>query len=524
MAAAYNLEPAPTAKVLLSTTSGDILLELFAKQTPLASRNFLQHCLDGYYTNTIFHRLVPGFVIQGGDPTGTGEGGESIYTSNPSGTFADEFHSRLKFNRRGLLGMANSGRKDDNASQFFITLAKTEELDGRNTMFGRVVGDTIFNVVKMAEAEVVEGTERPMYPTKILGAEVLVNPFENMVARERKQVVDEGRKEAVGKKRGKKRGERTLLSFGEEEGEDGDEPVVVKKAKFNTKLVTEAPEAPANVTPTRTSPPPQKAKPAAPPQAPSQPKDPSKPSPPKDLPPRSPTPPSRSPTPPPTLLAQTLTSIASLTTSLKRPLPPPPKEPKKQRSSAAHLLGDLPPTSTRARKRGAGGGSGKEDRQALEIFNAFRKRLESAGTGSTEEKPTRDTTTTTTPPEPTNKPAPPDKQEEEEESLCDLHFLASCLSCNPHLHSSTQDPEEDDNDTAWLSHHLTFAKERRGRESEWQRSGEGLDVEDPWGVSSGAGREKGKKAGGRAWDNSKNSGGRAWDGKNSGSSSSGIRR
>src|SRR5579862_5306525 len=142
MAAVYNLEPAPTAKVLLSTTSGDILLELFAKQTPLTSRNFLQHCLDGYYTDTVFHRLVPGFVIQGGDPTGTGEGGESIYTSNPSGTFADEFHSRLKFNRRGLLGMANSGRKDDNGSQFFITLAKTEELDGRNTMFGRVVGDT----------------------------------------------------------------------------------------------------------------------------------------------------------------------------------------------------------------------------------------------------------------------------------------------------------------------------------------------------------------------------------------------
>ncbi|KAI7303429.1 hypothetical protein KC315_g15682, partial [Hortaea werneckii] len=63
MSALYNLEPQPTAKCILHTTAGDLLLELFAKQTPLASRNFLQHCLDGYYTNTIFHRLVKDFII-----------------------------------------------------------------------------------------------------------------------------------------------------------------------------------------------------------------------------------------------------------------------------------------------------------------------------------------------------------------------------------------------------------------------------------------------------------------------------
>src|ERR1700712_5256832 len=79
MSALYNLEPQPTAKVLLNTTAGDLVLELWGKQAPLATRNFLQHCLDGYYDGTIFHRLVPGFIIQGGDPTGTGSGGESIY-------------------------------------------------------------------------------------------------------------------------------------------------------------------------------------------------------------------------------------------------------------------------------------------------------------------------------------------------------------------------------------------------------------------------------------------------------------
>src|ERR1700761_6563619 len=106
MSTLYNLEPQPTAKVILQTTSGDISLELFAKQTPLASRNFLQHCLDGYYNGTIFHRLVPGFIIQGGDPTGTGFGGKSAL-DDEGAPFADEFHSRLKYNRRGLLGMAN---------------------------------------------------------------------------------------------------------------------------------------------------------------------------------------------------------------------------------------------------------------------------------------------------------------------------------------------------------------------------------------------------------------------------------
>ena len=130
MSATYNLEPNPTAKVLLHTTRGDLEIELFAKQTPITSRNFLQLCLDGYYDNTVFHRLVKGFIIQGGDPTGTGQGGESSYDGEP---FADEFHSRLKYTRRGLLGMANTGKKDDNGSQFFFTLAATPELQEKNT-------------------------------------------------------------------------------------------------------------------------------------------------------------------------------------------------------------------------------------------------------------------------------------------------------------------------------------------------------------------------------------------------------
>ncbi|TKC42488.1 hypothetical protein EI555_004736, partial [Monodon monoceros] len=85
-----------------------------------------------YYDNTIFHRVVPGFIVQGGDPTGTGTGGESIYGA----PFKDEFHSRLRFNRRGLVAMANAG-PHDNGSQFFFTLARADELNNKHTIFGK---------------------------------------------------------------------------------------------------------------------------------------------------------------------------------------------------------------------------------------------------------------------------------------------------------------------------------------------------------------------------------------------------
>ncbi|XP_016121067.1 peptidyl-prolyl cis-trans isomerase CWC27 homolog, partial [Sinocyclocheilus grahami] len=86
----------------------------------------------GYYDGTIFHRVVPEFIVQGGDPTGSGTGGESIY-GRP---FKDEFHSRLRFNRRGLVAMANAG-PHDNGSQFFFTLGRADELNNKHTIFGK---------------------------------------------------------------------------------------------------------------------------------------------------------------------------------------------------------------------------------------------------------------------------------------------------------------------------------------------------------------------------------------------------
>jgi peptidyl-prolyl cis-trans isomerase SDCCAG10 len=122
--------------------------------------------MEGYYDGTIFHRVVKDFIAQVGDPTGTGQGGESIYGA----PFKDEFHSRLRFNRRGLVGMANA-EADDNGSQFFFTLGTCQELNKKHTLFGKVAGNTIYNMIKLNECEVID--ERPVRPEKIISTEVI---------------------------------------------------------------------------------------------------------------------------------------------------------------------------------------------------------------------------------------------------------------------------------------------------------------------------------------------------------------
>lgn len=170
--------------------------------------------MEGYYNNTLFHRLVKGFIVQGGDPNGDGTGGESVY----GGTFKDEFHSRLRFIRRGLVAMANAGR-DDNGSQFFFTLGEATELQNKHTLFGKVTGDTVFNMLKLEDGVVVDHNEKPLYPHRILKTEVLLNPFEDIVPRvvERKR----GNKEKKVKEKGVKN--FGLLSFGNEAEEDEEE-------------------------------------------------------------------------------------------------------------------------------------------------------------------------------------------------------------------------------------------------------------------------------------------------------------
>lgn len=180
MSNVYEQEPPTTGKLLLYTTYGPIEIELWCKECPKATRNFIQLCLEGYYDQTTFHRLVPGFVIQGGDPTGTGNGGSAVDNQ----IIPPEYHTRLKWTRRGLLGVAGMDSTGNGKSQFFFTLCETPELYRKSTLFGKVVGETIYNLVRMGELQVEKGTERILHPPIILYTQVLNNPFDDIIPRE----------------------------------------------------------------------------------------------------------------------------------------------------------------------------------------------------------------------------------------------------------------------------------------------------------------------------------------------------
>jgi cyclophilin family peptidyl-prolyl cis-trans isomerase len=115
----------------IATDLGDIVVELYADKAPATVNNFVFLAREGFYDGCTFHRVIKDFMVQGGDPTGTGRGG-------PGYRFADEFHPKLKHDGAGVLSMANAG-PDTNGSQFFITHVATPHLDGRHAVFGRVV-------------------------------------------------------------------------------------------------------------------------------------------------------------------------------------------------------------------------------------------------------------------------------------------------------------------------------------------------------------------------------------------------
>jgi len=155
-------------------------------------------------------------MAQTGDPTNTGRGGSSVFDSGRP--FKDEFHSRLRFNTRGRVAMANEGRKDSNGSQWFVTLGECEWLNRKHTIFGKVVGATMYNAIQIGNVET--ENDRPVAPApKIVKTEVLANPFPDIEPRkptnvEEEEVVEDFRK----KKKAKKK--LNLLSFGEEAAEE----------------------------------------------------------------------------------------------------------------------------------------------------------------------------------------------------------------------------------------------------------------------------------------------------------------
>lgn len=440
--------------------------------------------------------------------------------------------------------MANSGRKNDNGSQFFLTLGDTKELTGRNTMFGKVVGDTLFNLVRMGQGECEEGTERPVYPVKILGGEVVINPFEDMKPREvvKKTETLEDATKAKKAAAKKKKGGKALLSFG---GDEGDEPAapVSKKPKFNTRLVVAAPLDDTNapieqkeksiskpsktgsknlitttetITPTITK----DSLAEAPPPEPK----------PTRVPSRSPSS-SPEPTKPPSALSKTNAQIAALKASLRArsTSDTPAAAPKPKKSLLALQKEMLPPTSVkgRKRKRGKARDTEADDEDALAALKRFQDKLSSAVY-----QPPEDTAMADPAPTAEKKESGGDVLDEDPEgNLCDLHFIPACASCGLYERGD-RSPSPDASDRLW-GHTLSFEKDRLGKDLTWKRKNEELSVIDPrekereiLGERKAGRREdkrgafrKGAGGGGREWDRRRDEGGPSGSGSRGGGGS-----
>ncbi|MDF1667887.1 MAG: peptidylprolyl isomerase [Planctomycetota bacterium] len=147
----------------IKTKFGDIVIRLYSDKAPKTVANFIKLANQKFYDGIIFHRVMPGFMVQTGDPEGTGRGG-------PGYSFADEFHKSLSHNRAGIVSMANSG-PNTNGSQFFITVGAARHLDGRHSIFGEVVkGMDVVKKIVMLERS--GGNNRPIDPPKMLSVTI----------------------------------------------------------------------------------------------------------------------------------------------------------------------------------------------------------------------------------------------------------------------------------------------------------------------------------------------------------------
>lgn len=156
-----EIDPKKKYTAHMKTDVGTMVIELFADKTPKTVNNFVFLARQGFYDGVIFHRVINNFMVQGGDPTGTGSGG-------PGYKFADEFHPSLKHSKRGILSMANAG-PGTNGSQFFITHGPTPHLDNHHTVFGQVIeGEAVLMSIPVRDP-----SNRNAPAVKILGIEIV---------------------------------------------------------------------------------------------------------------------------------------------------------------------------------------------------------------------------------------------------------------------------------------------------------------------------------------------------------------
>lgn len=174
----------------LTTNVGELNIELYPEYAPKAVWNLTQLSKQGYYNGVPFHRNIKNFMIQGGDPTGTGRGGQSCWGK----PFGDEFDGPLTHDGRGMLSMANKG-KDTNTSQFFITYRAVPHLNRKHTIFGRVIDG--LDTLKRLEATEVDDKDRPTEKCEIEGLVVYVDPFEEFMKQRAETEAAEVRKEEI---------------------------------------------------------------------------------------------------------------------------------------------------------------------------------------------------------------------------------------------------------------------------------------------------------------------------------------
>lgn len=251
MSDSFSIEPPTTATVVFLTSKGSLRFNLWAKETPIACRNFIERSLEGYYNDSKFHRIIKDFIIQGG----IGWRDNKDPDSNEKKGFPDEFNSRLKFNRIGIVGTANiEGVKNSNGSQFIITIGSqgAPQLNNKNTVFGKIDQESIYNLLAIGtEGEIIEGTDgEPLYPVKILKAEVPEPYFQDIkdkIARgdyntqqnPGKEDAESMRIRKIKSLSGRKVKEKLKLSYENEEEEDVG-PVLNKKEGFRMKLPSKA--------------------------------------------------------------------------------------------------------------------------------------------------------------------------------------------------------------------------------------------------------------------------------------------
>jgi peptidyl-prolyl cis-trans isomerase SDCCAG10 len=257
MSQVYATEPVTSGRVIFETTYGPLELSLWSKECPTATKLFLQLCMDGFYENMLFHRIVPNFLIQtgalrqpGSDPNVGNSNSDKSMEQYRKAVGAEEalerrkyeVHSRLRFNHRGQLAMALGVADEDGTTdlqpQFFITLDEAPYLDGKHIIFGTVSGPTIFNALRIGSSEVDEKSNQPVdmeHAPRIKSVKIVDNPLhkdlvpQNVVPwRAAKSAADKPKK----KKKRKGKLDVNVLSFGDEL-EDGEAAITDIKSSHD---------------------------------------------------------------------------------------------------------------------------------------------------------------------------------------------------------------------------------------------------------------------------------------------------